>query len=506
MSSIAVGLERISRVIGYQILKGIFNTSSPNLPQYVAIFAEANEANQSTVDFTTPRQITSAQAAGDYFGYGSPIYLIARILFPLSGGGLGGIPVWVYPQAKASGATAKTFTITSAGVATGNGTHTIFIDGRAGLDGQFYNININTGDTAAQINAKISAVINNVLGAPVTCSDTAYAATITSKWRGATADGIDVSINNNGNSLGITYAIAPTSTAVGIPSVAAALALIGNTWVTQIINSYGMDSNTIAAFEAWNGTPSATNPTGRFATLTMKPAVVLTGSVLDDPSSLTDSRKNDVTIAVCPAPGSKGLAMEAAANVCVLLAPQLQNNPELDISGQNYLDMPTPSSIGSMATYNNRDVIVKKGCSTVDLVNGTYQIQDLVTTYHPTGDLTPSYRYVRSLYGQDLNIYFGMLLLQQINVIDHVIVNDSDTVAVSKVVKPKQWKMVLNDFADDLGKRALIADVEFMKESIVVNIGASNPDRLETYFKYKRSGYARIASTTAEAGFNFGSV
>lgn len=505
MASFAVGLERVSRVLGYQILKGNFNNSSPNLPQSVAIFAEANDANQATVDFTQPRQITSAKDAGDYFGYGSPIYLIARILFPIAGGGLGGIPVWVYPQARAANATAKVISITSSGVATANGTHTLFIAGRSGMDGQFYNININQGDTAAQINAKISAAVNNVLGSPVTSSDTAYAATLTSKWKGFTADSITVSVNTNGNSLGITYAIAPTTTGSGIPSIAASLAQIGNTWHTQIINSYGLDTQTISAFEAWNGTPSATNPTGRFAALLMKPAVVLTGSVADDPSSITDARPLQVTIAVCPAPNSAGFQFEAAANVCQLLAPQLQNNPELDISGQNYPDMPTPTLIGSMATYNNRDVIVKKGCSTVDLVNGTYQIQDFVTTYHPSGDLTPSYRYVRSLYGQDLNIYFAMLLKQQTYVIDHVICADEDTVTASQIVKPKTWTMVLNDLADDLAKRAIIADAEFMKNSIVVNIGTTNPDRLETYFKYKRTGYARIVSTTAEAGFNFGS-
>jgi hypothetical protein len=59
---------------------------------------------------------------------------------------------------------------------------------------------------------------------------------------------------------------------------------------------------------------------------------------------------------------------------------------------------------------------------------------------------------------------------------------------------------------DDLGKRALIADVQFSKSGLVVNLSGVNPDRLETNFPYKRTGVGRVLSTTVEAGFNFGNV
>ena len=92
-----------------------------------------------------------------------------------------------------------------------------------------------------------------------------------------------------------------------------------------------------------------------------------------------------------------------------------------------------------------------------------------------------------------------------VNVVDHAIANDNDTVTASNVIKPKTWKQVLNSYADDLAVRAIISDPSFMKESLTVNISTVNPDRFETFFRYKRSSFVRIASTTAEAGFNFGS-
>ncbi len=90
MASDAVGSERISRIVGYKIVKGDFAQVTPNLPQRIAILAEANTAEQATLD-TAEKEITSAQQAGNLYGFGSPIYHIMRILRPLAGGGIGGL-------------------------------------------------------------------------------------------------------------------------------------------------------------------------------------------------------------------------------------------------------------------------------------------------------------------------------------------------------------------------------------------------------------------------------
>lgn len=504
MSSNAVGAERISKIVGYKITKGNFSQSTSNLPQRIAILAEANEANQSTLDING-REITSAQQAGELYGFGSPIYHIMRILRPNSGGGVGGVPTIVYPQAKAVGSTSKILKITPTGTATGNGTHTLVIAGRSGVDGVFYDINIEEGDTTAMITGKIEDAVNAVLGSPVSAISYDYDVRLESKWKGLTANDLSVTVETNDNSLGITYAVVNQQSGAGTPSISDALDQFGNEWVTIVVNSYGTHEGTMDALEAFNGLPDPENPTGRYAGIVMKPFIALTGSTEDDPTSITDTRKDDVTIAICPAPLSAGLPMEAAANMCLLFARQAQDNPHLDVSGQSYADMPVPTSIGSMSDYENRDSFVKKGCSTVDRKVGRYEVQDFVTTYHPTGEIPPQFRYCRNLM-IDFNVRYGYYLLELINVVDHAIANDNDTVSASKVVKPKQWRAILDAYGDDLASRALIVDAPFMQDSIEVTISTVNPDRLETFFRYKRSGFARIASTTAEAGFNFGTV
>jgi hypothetical protein len=106
----------------------------------------------------------------------------------------------------------------------------------------------------------------------------------------------------------------------------------------------------------------------------------------------------------------------------------------------------------------------------------------------------------------DFNVRYGYLLLEQTNVVDHAIAADNDVVTAAQTVKPKQWKAIVQQYAVSLGNRALIADVPFMQDSVTVQVSSTNPDRLETFFRYKRTGVARILSTTAQAGFNFGNA
>lgn len=505
MASTAVGSNRVSTIVGYKLKKGNFAPNSPNLPQRIAILGEANEDNQSSLSLD-PVVVSSAQEAGQLYGYGSPIHHEMLILRPENGDGVGAIETVVYPQAKAVGATQKIMTITASGVATGNGTHTIMVAGRNGKGGVFYDIAIVTGDTAGTIAAKIADAINAVLGSPVTAVANPYLATLTTKWAGLTAQGLTLTVDTGDSALGLTYAINVTQAGSGTPSVQGGLDKFLTAWNTIVLNSYGTDSGTMQLLEAFNGKPDPTNPTGRYAGIVFKPFIAITGSVAEDPSAITDARLNEQTIAIAPAPLSPGFQFEAAANAVLLYALQAQDTPELDIQDMFYPDMPIPSDkiIGAMSDYNNRDVIVKKGCSTAELNGDRYQIKDFVTTYHPVGENPPQYRYVRTL-NIDFNVRFGYYLLEQLYVVGHVIANDGDTVDAPKVVKPKTWKQQVRKYASDLVLRGLTVDAPFMQNSLTVVI-ASNPDRLNSFFRYKRSGFARISSTDAEAGFNQGTL
>lgn len=502
--STAIGTERLSRVSGYQINKGFFNNDTPNLPQIIVILGEANVANQGSLD-TLKKEVTSADQAGQLYGYGSPIHQIMRILRPVSGDGVGGIPTIVIPQESAEGATQSTIEWTVTGTASANATHKIVISGRDGIDSKNYNFSVAAGNTPTIIAGKIKDAINAVQGSPVIAANVAGVLTLTTKWAGLTSIEVSATISNNGIGAGVTYAQTDAVSGAGAVDLTGAFAQFEDNWYTTVINSYG--SAALGDLEDFNGVPDDTTPTGRYAGEIFKPFMAFFGSTLASVSALEDitdaaGRVSQVTNVLCPAPNSAGCSWEAAANMVALFCRVMQDNPHLDVNGKSYPDMPIPSFglIGEMADYNNRDLLVKAGCSTVTLTNGAYQVQDLVTTYHPDGETPLQYSYCRNL-NLDWNVKDGYSILENRNVKDHTLVGDLQITSVPNVIKPKEWKSILFEYFDHLADIALINDSKFSKNSLSVVISTINPNRFETKFSYKRTGLARIESTTAVAGF-----
>lgn len=508
MGSNAVSQSAVSRIVGWIFAKGNFATVTPNLPQSVNILSEGNDANQATMP-TAGTLITTAQQAGQLYGYGSPIYHILRILLPLQGGGLQGIPINVFACPVASDSSNTQWEIVPSGVATANTTHTLRIAGREGLDASFYTLNINQGDSTSEITAYIEDAVNNVLGSPVFAYDNAYEAQVTTKWSGLTSSELQVSVDTGNNAAGISYTVTQIRAGAGVPSIANALAQFGSAWNTIVINGFSTDSNTMAALEAFNGIPDPVNPTGRYVGIIQKPFIALTGTTLDNPSTITNSgiHPNNVTIAICPAPGSAGFSFEAAANVCALCANQMQNSPQLDIAGQSYPDMPTVTqaqwATATMSTWNGRQSICLAGSSTVDMITGAYVIQDFITTYHPLGENPPIYRYVSDL-NIMWNLRFSYYLQEQLHVINHVLAGNNDIVSADNVVRPKDWLGILFTLATTWVNSGWITDATFMQQSISVTLSSTNQNRLETTFNVKIRGFVRVTATTATVGFSFG--
>lgn len=499
--STSIGIERQASVSGYTIKKGFFNSQTENLPQIIVILGEANTANQTGLD-TDAKEIISADQAAQLYGDGSPIHSAMRILRPKNSVGVGGIPTIVIPQETAVGATATTIVWTLTGTATKNKTHYVVINGRESLDQNKYAVNIVKGDNVTAIATKIKNAVSAVTGCPVTVTNAAGVLTFVSKWKGLTSAEVNISFDVKGDNAGIAYALTSTTAGAGDVSLTSAFDQFEDNWYTLVLNTYGTAA--LDDLEAFNGFPDDDNPTGRYAGEIFKPFTAYFGSTLSDSIALSaitdaDERKNQCTNVLCPAPNSKGFSWEAAANMIYLFALVAQNTPHLDVDGMAYPDMPVPATklIGEMSDYNTRDFLVKKGCSTVILKAGVYVAKDLVTTYHGTDTI---YSYPRNL-NIDFNFKNGYSILEDLRVKGHAIVSDKQVTDAPKVIKPKEWKSVLMSYVDELAEAALLEDPDFSKSTIVVIKSDTNPDRFETTISYKITGFARIQSTTATAGF-----
>jgi phage tail sheath gpL-like len=124
-----VEASAVARVVGvtaeYKNLRGgdvLF------LPQRIVLLGQGN-SDASYPD--TKYQITSATMAAARYGYGSPIHLAARELFPANGDGVGTIPVTVYPLVDDDSAVAAEGEIDATGTTTEAASYTINVSGIA---------------------------------------------------------------------------------------------------------------------------------------------------------------------------------------------------------------------------------------------------------------------------------------------------------------------------------------------------------------------------------------
>lgn len=508
-TSTAISESLITRAVGYKLFNQQFEVRTTNLPMRIALLGEPNTANEPTLD-TDPYQPLTAKEVGDKYGYGSPLYQMARILLPKTGGGIGAVPLIVYPQ-KYSTTSAPTPTVITLGVAvattvTKTTTHTLKINGRDNYDGVRFDFTVTAGDVTATVVSAITDCINNVLASPCSAATDTGVVVVTSKWKGLTSAGMNIEILTNGDAAGIVYSEVSKTDGTGTPSIADAITAFGNEWNTIVINPYSVVS-VLAELEAANGTQEST--TGKYTTTVFKPFISLFGSTEDDKDALVAitnaaARQDQVTNVLCPAPASKGMDFEAAANAAAVLAPIANDSPHLGVGGKSYPDMPIPTDgiIGDMADIMGRNFCVQKGCSTVLLENGKYTIQDFVTTYVPDGEASPKFRYVRDLI-VDWNIGFNWKIIMIRDIQDKTLVGDMTPSRVGNTISPKQVKALLSGLIKESELDALLTDSEFSIRSASVGINQSVPTRLDISFKYKRTSTANQISTDAAVDFSY---
>jgi len=509
MSAVSSALSdaTVSRVLGYRIKAANFRNKSPNLPQNIAVFGEANIANQATID-TTPFEFTNSNEVAKKYGYGSPLHQQARIIRPVNADLVSGVKTVIYPQLEGTAtATVIKKSVTVATTVTANATHNLIINGRTGVDGASYSYNVVKGQSATDVVQSIIDTVTAALGAPCSAVLNVTDIDFTTKWAGATSAELNIEFNTNDVAAGIVYAEASKVAGTGTVDITPSLALIGDEWVTMITNPYGVSE--FEELESFNGVPDPTNPTGRYTPTVMKPLVALFGSLASTKAeilAITDvtARKSEVTNVLCPAPNSKGFSWEAAANVVAITALLSNDSPHQGNGGLQYFDMPIPSDsdIGDFSDYLTRNALALKGSSTVTLKAGKYQVEDFETTYHPDGESPIKYRKVRDLM-VNWNIAYGWLIIMADSIQDRTIILDGKPTRVTNTISPSGVKQLAFSYFNDLQLRALINDKAFSENSTVVVINDTNSARLDIQFNTKITSTADQVSADVSWDFTF---
>lgn len=489
--STAVDASAIARVVGIEaIFKDLRGGQILFLPQRIAVVGQGASAATYA---TTKLQVTSAFQAGSVYGFGSPIHLACLELLPANGDGVGSIPVTVYPLVDDGAGIPSSGDITPGGAQTEAASYRVVANN---IESEAFTIA--AADSVALIVAAMTAAINASVNMPIIAVDDTTKVDITSKWEGASANDIVLSVSGS-LTAGTTFAFTQPASGATNPDVQDALDQVGEVWETLMLNCMEIADTTSLDLYSTFGE-------GRWGALMRKPLVVFTGNTATAVAAaiaVPDARKTDRVNAQLVAPGSVDLPFVVAARQLARIAVVANNNPPHDYGSQDASGL-TPGADGDQWTYADRDLAVKGGSSTIEVKDAVVNISDVVTFYHPTADPTPAYRYVVDII-KLMQIIFNLDLKFATAEWDGApLIPDNNPTVNRDAKKPRTAVAVAAAMIDSLGLEAIISDPETAKASIQAEIDAGNPKRLNLVFTVQLSGNANIISVDLNFGFFFG--
>ena len=476
----------ISRVTGVNVEFRNFNAGGGAfLPQRLAVFGVGN----SDTDYSTKKHeaIGNADAIAKRYGYGSPLHLAARQLFPIGGGGAN-FPVTFYPLLPLNTAVASRGAISADGVAEAAGSGTVYI---GGIETEFP---IAKDATADEVLDAIKAAMSIKLEMPAKAGNIVDGELeLIAKYLGES--GNDITIEIETIVTGITFGITDFSGGALDPDISPALAGIGQIWETFILSCFSWKKTSrLNQFQVFGE--------GRWSELEKKPVIVAHGSVDDYETRtvFTDQRKYDSTNFLIQSTGSRELPFVIAARGLVSdIITNANSNPPLGYSGK--LTGLAAGEDEAQENYMTRNNAVSKGASTNIKTGSVAELNDIITFYHPDGELIPPRRYVVDLV-KLANVVFNLRMLTESDEKKGApLVPDTTATSNPRAIQPKTLKTELMNLATSLGRAAIISEPQFTRETLIVKIDNTNPKRLNYQYPVKLSGNVEVISGDLYFGF-----
>jgi phage tail sheath gpL-like len=486
-----VSPSAVSRVCGTEVSWKNFNVgNAAMLPQGLAIIGQGNDSADYSLDKI---EISDSASAAKKFGYGSPLHLAAKQLFPLTGASAE-FRVTLYPLRKASTASAAAASIAAEGAVTANGSGTVYIGGIA------IDFGAVKDDTAADVLGKIKEAINASLDVPAIAGGIAESAlSLTSKWSGKSGNMISLWIEADIPGIVFTPSGFRFTGGTIDPDITPGLSKIGPVWETFILDCFDYKENSHLDMYQDFGE-------GRWSVLEKKPLLVCHGCTddLEIRTAITDSRRMDKINFLIVSVGSRELPFVVGAKGLINDVMTTANkNP-----AQGYKGLLTGLHRGDdsvQENYTQRTASVNKGSSTCIPNGSVAELNDIITFWHPESEGSfPSFRYVCDIVKLQ-NIVFNVKLIMEADAMKGAPLVTDDTVTINPAaVAPKTIKTAFYNLADSLALNAILVKPDFTKKIMAVKIDGANPKRVNVTFPVKISGNVEISSTDVYFGFYLG--
>jgi phage tail sheath gpL-like len=423
----------------------------------------------ATATALTPQLVFSASQGIGRYGRQSQLAQMITAFFAANPT----LETWAMGVADAGGSVAAAGQVLAAGTATAPGVATLYIGGRR------YRVAVTTGMTAAQLATALVAAITADLDALVTANNTAVPARVdvAAVNKGLCGNDIDLRIAYYDDDVlapGLTLTVTPMSAGATNPSIATALAALGDTWFTDIVIPWNDGAN-LALLQ--------TELVSRFGPMRMQDCQAWRGYAGDANALVThgDTRNSPHICVVgwdkCPMP--PWLTASAVAAVSIRA---LTNDPARPLQTLNVPGI-MPPAVKDRFNRETRDVLLHHGVSTLVVdAAGNVSIERIVTEYQETAAGVPDVAFLNvetvktiSYLRFDLRAYF------QAKYPRHKLADDGTAFAAGQpVMTPKLARAeIISRFVSVWQELALVENLAQFKADLIAERSSTDKDRLD---------------------------
>ena len=444
------------------------NTSISSIPRKMLVLGSADTAYQGAKDKIIP--ISKAKQA-ERFGLGSQLHLMLKGIFDTSLN----FEVYAAAVSEAEDANEAAADITVTGTATKSGTIYVYIGGIRTAT------NVKTGEDASQIHANMIKAISSVLEVPVKAADGTDKVTLTSKWKGKTANDITLSqgineeeLNAMPEGISVAFSSETLEEGVGDVSLEKVLSEFDSTHYTSIATAFTDTENLNLLMDRAEELFSATEKKGFYA-------VGGYNEKESDYVSLVENR-NDKYYCAFWAEQSITPKYMIAALACRSIENSLAENTAVAFGGA------IEGIIAGKSPYRKfeeiEDILHKGGSYSVYNAYGEVLFKDTFTAYKTAGDGSEddAYSYLQTIGKIQLMYYEMDDVFSKAPYYKAVLVSDEATVRSDiNAIKPKTAKATLTTLIRNWESKGLLNDAASSIENIIAEM-ADKAGRLKVGF------------------------
>ena len=417
-----------------------------------------------TVAAGVPTLVSNADQADDYFGRGSMLAEQIRALKDANAF----FETHAIALDEAGAGVAATGTITITGTATKAGTLSLYIAGRK------LNVAVANADSATAIAAAIVAAVTADKRLPVTASNALGVVTLTCKWKGETGNDIDVRVNYYGEQLPAGTAVAIVGMASGTTNadITAAITAMGDEWYNWIVMPY-TDATNLTLLET-----ELDDRWGPLRQIGCRAFAAFRGN-LSATSSFGNGRNNPHVSCMATNIAPQPPYIWAAVNA-VVAAGALSIDPARPLQT---LTLPGILSADIQTRFidSERNTLLFDGIATHKVASdGSVMIERQITMYQLNGASIADDSYLDITTPETLE---RIRFLQRSTFAQkyprHKLAGDATRVGPGQaIMQPKIARSELLNIYKDMEDSGWVQGYESYKASLVVEIAAGDPSRL----------------------------